>query len=196
MLVVGACGGSVSHQDPIGDVNRGGSTADGTSVEPTEPDQPVVITPGSGGRGGQVSIPPMRAHAGEGGAWGGDGNSVPPHQPICGEGGAVSRNCSDSIDVVCSWQRVTVWDEAWEETGGQPALDACAAGARRIDRTDAPQGGAGGDYPDRNACSGYHANPIQFEPGGCRAVTYEQRGQQCNIDGHCCVVVHVRYCGP
>jgi hypothetical protein len=191
VLAVGACGGSVVHQGDHDD----------------EGDPPVISGTGgsaSGGRaqssGGSTPLMSRGGHAGQsptslGGTGGDAGNGpyVPPHPRNC-DGGRPAYSCDYSQEVVCSWQRVRVPDEP--ESGGTGPSDPCDAAEPLFDPSGAPQGGAGGDYPGRNACAGYVVVPVQQGDSLNCDVTYEDENKQCNILGHCCVLVDVKYCGP
>lgn len=105
--------------------------------------------------------------------------------PVCG-------GCTNYRDVVCSWARVTLGE------GGAPPCDQAAA---LIDPSEAPLGGAGGDWPGRNACSGYSlADEDSCGDScchqGCRSTLHEDRVGTCTIAGHCCVLVDVQDCFP
>jgi hypothetical protein len=180
VLAVGACGGSVLHQgDQDDEADPSVSSGGGGSA--------------SGGRA-QSSGGSMRAvGSGEGGN-GGNRPYVPPKPPSC-DGGRLDFSCDRHQEVVCSWQRVWVPDEyASGGTGGTP--DPCDAAEPLFDPTGAPQGGAGGDYPGRNACAGYVLSSGEPDPLDACSSTYEDEAKQCNILGHCCVLVDIKYCGP
>jgi hypothetical protein len=160
----------------------------GTSAKPM---------PAAGGHAGRATQP-IVSELGKGGSQGGGGS--PPQRPdepaTCDGGSGPSHDCYYSKDVVCSWQRVMVPEQ--DATGGLGAAlpqDPCDAAEPQFDPSGAPQGGAGGDYPGSNACASYVVVPEHFE-GGCDSVTREHRNKECNIDGHCCVLVDVEYCGP
>jgi hypothetical protein len=190
VALVGACGGSVVHDDGDAQPLAGaGGSVGGTATSA----KPVVGAGGHAGRGTQPMVP----DPGKGGAEGGGGNPPQkPNEPTMCEGGARFSDCYYAQDVVCSWQRVMVPEQ--DATGGLGAAlpqDPCEAAEPQFDPSGAPQGGAGGDYPGRNACASYVAVPEQVDPS-CDSVTREHRNKECNIDGHCCVLVDVEYCGP
>jgi hypothetical protein len=189
MLVVGACAGrSVSDDSPRG-AAVGGSGA-------------ALAGGGTGGAaasaGSKSALPAGGAGAGALPVQGGDGGGSPEPDSTC-EGGVPGRssNCEDYQDVVCSWQRVTV-----REGAGDGGAGSCDLAEQLIDPTGAPQGGAGGDWPGRNACTGYDLVPEEIEQcfqGCCRTYqnpTIERRLGTCTVAGHCCVVLDVQHCGP
>jgi hypothetical protein len=170
LWVMGACGGNVLQHDELA-VAEGGARGEG------EP---------QGGERGHLPPDPKRPTE----------CTLPPF------------NCYFSTDVVCPWQRVTVKDDSLEYTSGGtgPELpaDPCAAAELLIDTTSAPQsgdgsGGAPGDAFERLAqtlaCEASYPPSVVYEPS-CNGATYETPFDQCQIAGHCCVVVDVEYCGP
>ena len=194
VFAVGACGGSVVHQgdpddegDPSASSGSGGSASGGRAQSSGGSTTPVS----RGGHAGQ-STRPMTSTGGTGGD-AGSGPYVPPDSRTC-DGGSPAYSCDYSQEVVCSWQRVRVPDES--ESGGTGPVDPCDAAEALFDPSGAPQGGAGGDYPGRNACAGYVVVPVQQGNAPNCDVTYEDENRQCNILGHCCVLVDIKYCGP
>jgi hypothetical protein len=108
-----------------------------------------------------------------------------------GAGGQQCGECERYQDVVCSWQRVTV-PEGNAGAGAGPV--GCDAAEPLFDPSGAPLGGAGGAYPDRNACAASFPEQTATCNGRCLEVTSQKHLGECTILGHCCVLMDVTYC--
>jgi len=128
-------------------------------------------------------------------SYGGEGGTGP--RPTPGSAGeAASSDCENYLDVVCSWQRAYLGSKSdfRSRFGGQTP---CKAAEPLFDPTDVPQGGAGGDDAYGDACASYVPVPDHFDPPNQRYGHWseEERGE-CNIFGHCCVLIETIDCTP